>query len=86
MPFKHQIVFGMVKPDMTVKEALDKMKEISEKHGLKIRLMGVPTGMRDQVIVVWDVDEGIDKFYAKMFEINSDWPLVDGRSHAVFVL
>ena len=83
MPFKYLLVFGKVKPDMTIIEALDKLKEIAEKEGFKILLQGIPMGMRDQVVVVFDVDESIDKFYPRVLEIEG--PLTDGRTHAVYV-
>ena len=90
MPFKNLIMFAKVKLDMTVMEAFDKMKEHAEKHGVKIQLMGIPTGMTEQVVIVYDVDEGLDKFYSRMIESRKDlsiaeWPLVEGRTHAVFV-
>ena len=52
--------------------------------------MGIPTGMTEQVVIVYDVDEGLDKFYSRMIEARKDlsiaeWPLVEGRTHAVFV-
>ena len=83
MPFKYLLAFAKVKPGLSIEEALDKQKEIAEKSGLKIVFQGIPTGMRDQVVIAFKVDEGIDKFYSKMFELPRIF--TDGRTHAVFV-
>lgn len=92
MPFKYLLFFGKVKPDPTAESArervikgIDKLREMTEKQRGKMLLWGIPMGMHDHVVVVFDIGENIDNFYNKLLEILPDVPFTDGRTHAVYV-
>ena len=89
------MVFGKMKADIyqltestaeEMNKASKKLKEMAEKHGLKVLLWGHPLGMYDELVVVFDVGESIDSYLKFVEENIATLPFTNMRTHPIVVL
>ncbi len=94
MKIKYVLVFGKLKmdlyqPDQTVVKELGrsfkKLAEVAEKYKLKVLASGMPLGMSEELVVMFDVGDNMDNYLRFIQENFATLPFTNMRTHPIVV-
>jgi hypothetical protein len=95
MKIGYVMVFGKTKVNMeqpteSMLEEMNKsykqLGEVAEKYGLKMLLLGGPLGMREDLVVVFDVGGSMDNYLKFLEENFANLPFTNMRTHPIVAL
>jgi hypothetical protein len=95
MKIGYVMVFGKTKvkmeqPTESMLEEMNKsykqLGEVAEKYGLKMLLLGGPLGMREDLVVVFDVGGSMDNYLKFLEENFANLPFTNMRTHPIVAL
>jgi hypothetical protein len=80
----------MEQPTESMLEEMNKsykqLGEVAEKYGLKMLLLGGPLGMREDLVVVFDVGGSMDNYLKFLEENFANLPFTNMRTHPIVAL
>lgn len=83
------ITYGNLKPEFKQKslneihKVMEEVKKIAEKHNIEIKMYGLPYGVSEDFVVVYESEKGLDNYYN--FGTEADLPYNNTRTNQVSI-
>lgn len=83
------IAYGNLKPEFNKKpikeihEVMKKVKKVAQGHDIEIKMYGVPYGVSEDFVVVYESDKGLVNYYN--FGIEANLPYTNTRTNQVSI-
>lgn len=83
------IVYGNLKPEFNKKplyeihKVMDEVKKVAEKHEIEIKMYGLPYGVSEDFVVVYESEKGLVNYYN--FGTEADLPYTNTRTNQVSI-
>lgn len=82
------ITYGKIKPDLNLEELpkeFAKLKEEAAKHGFNQQFWGHPFGVSENFVIVYESENGVDKYTQFLVSMYGELPYTDPRTHIVTI-
>ena len=83
------IVYGNLKPEFNKKplyeihKVMDEVKKVAEKHEIEIKMYGLPYGVSEDFVVVYESEKGLVNYHK--FGTEADLPYTNTRTNQVSI-
>lgn len=83
------IVYGNLKPEFNQKpldeihQVMKEVKKVAEKHEIEIKMYGLPYGVSEDFVVVYESEKGFANYYN--FGTEADLPYTNTRTNQVSI-
>ena len=83
------IAYGNLKPAYQKKsfeeihKSMQEVKNVAKKHNINIKMYGIPYGVSEDFIVVYESDQGLVNYYN--FGLEADLPYTNTRTNQVSI-
>jgi hypothetical protein len=80
------ITYGNIKPDQILEDLTKefaKLKEEAAKHGFNQQFWGHPFGVSENIVIVYESENGVDKYAQFLVSMSGELPYTDPRTNIV---